>query len=750
MSEAAEYLGVSAQTLRRWDTEGRLTAVRRPGSNYRYYKRSDLDPFRLEYRRAEEVDEPGQLFQTALANIESNDLLREPQREAHRAVREHFMDKDAPAIIQVPVGCGKTGIIATLPFGIASARVLVIAPNLTIRKGIFGALDITSRECFWAKTRVLSDFADGPYAAVLDGLDANLHDCIESHFVVTNIQQLASSADRWLPQFPLNFFDMILVDEGHHAAAASWQKVFRRFPEAKVVSLTATPFRADQRPLEGEVIYRYPFARAMVNGFIKQIHSRNVAPSEVYFTYRDDTRRHPLDEVLELREEQWFRRGVALSPECNRHIAEASIQRCNALRSQSGIQHQIIAAACSVDHARQVRAIYEECGYRAAEIHSDMPEEDCDEVLDRLRLGRLDCIVQVQMLGEGFDHPRLSVAAIFRPFRSLSPFIQFIGRAMRVVVQEDPNHPDNQGLIVSHIGLNNDARWDEFRELDLEDQVLLHGWAVGEGELEEPEETEGGGTPRRFDLGLLVENEFVSHFIDQAFLDPDDERVLDELLARKIGPIQLSDVVDRDALRHALRERQAALASEPAPITVTPQRRRRSARTRLRERTNSVAARVLSDLGLSRQGRDVAKAVPGAGPLSANTQYVTRLLHKEINEFLGIKSGQRGELSADQAARALAELDRFGDHVRDRIKEAIAGGADGQRKRILRTVSVQTAQRKRKCHHDPDRHAIPGGTKCLVEKDSASGNSRNYCPKCARTILDRAERDLKGLRDALA
>lgn len=674
VSEAADYLGVSAQTLRRWDAEGKLTAFRRPGSEYRYYKRADLEPFRLEYRRAQEVEhDPGLLFQTAIANIESNDLLREPQREAHRAVREHFASSNEPAIIQIPVGCGKTGIISTLPFGVASGRVLVIAPNLTIRKGIFDALDITNRECFWTKTRVLSDFSDGPYVAVLDGADANLHDCIESHFVVTNIQQLASSADRWLPQFPENFFDMILVDEGHHTAAESWQKVFRRFPDAKVVSLTATPFRTDLRELEGEVIYRYPFARAMLNGFIKQIHSRNVAPSELYFTYQGDTKRHSLDEVLELREEQWFRRGVALSPECNRHIAEASIQRCNALRAQTGIQHQIIAAACSVDHARQIRAIYEECGYRAAEIHSDMPEEERDEVINKLRIGRLDCIVQVQMLGEGFDHPRLSVAAIFRPFRSLSPFIQFIGRVMRVVIQNEPNHPDNQGLIVSHIGLNNDALWTEFRELDLEDQLLLHGWAVGEGEVDEDTSEEGTGEPRRFDLGLLVEDELISHFIDRAFLDPNDDRVLDEMLAVKLGPIPLGDLVDRETLRQALRDHQGALAAEPAPIVVSPQRRRRSARARLRERTGSVVARILKDAGLARQGRDVAKALPGAGPLATNTQYVTRLLNREINDFLGIKSQQRGELSGNQAEQALEELDNLGDRVRDRILEALEG-----------------------------------------------------------------------------
>jgi DNA repair protein RadD len=668
IGDAAAYVGVSPQTLRRWDTERRLTAVRQPGNRYRYYRRADLEPFRLEYQRAETTD-PGRLFQTATANIEANDLLREPQREAHRHVREHFAESGTPAILQIPVGCGKTGIMATLPFGIAGGRALVITPNLTIRKGVASALDITSRECFWAKTRVLGDFTEGPYFAVLDSADANLHDCIESHFVVTNIQQLASAADRWLPQFPPNFFDLILVDEGHHAAATSWQKVFRRFPDAKVVSLTATPFRSDEQPLEGEVIYRYPFARAMMNGFIKQIHSRNVMPSEVYFTVGDDVRHHTLEEVLQLREEQWFRRGVALSPECNRHIAEASIQRCNALRAQTGIQHQIIAAACSVDHARQVRSIYEECGYRAAEIHSGLSDDEKEAVLDRLQINQLDCIVQVQMLGEGFDHPRLSVAAVFRPFRSLAPYIQFVGRVMRVVIQDAPDHPDNQGIVVSHIGLNNDARWDEFRELDLDDQSLIHDWLTREP-TDEDEPERSTGEPRRFDLGALVDHELVSHFADKPFLDPDDDRIIDELLARSLAPgLTVADVVDRGALRERLRERVAAMAEQPQLIPVTPQRRRQGARKRLNERTGSVVARVLTDLGVARAGRDLARVV--GGPPAANVQVVTKLLSTEINDRLGIPSGARKTLSADQAEVALERLDEFGDAVRDRLKQKL-------------------------------------------------------------------------------
>lgn len=667
VAAAAEYVGISAQTLRRWDRDGRLPAVRRPGSSHRYFRRADLEQFRLEYRRAQDSAGEVSIFVTANADIEANDLLREPQREAHRAVREHFANSNEPGILQIPVGCGKTGIISTLPFGIAEGRVLVITPNLTIRQGVTEALDITNRECFWTKTRVLSDFTAGPWTAVLDGPKANMHDAIESDFVVTNVQQLASRADRWLPQFPPDFFDLILVDEGHHAAAESWQKVFRRFPDAKVISLTATPFRADEQQLHGDVLYRFSFTRAMVNGYIKQIHSRNVAPEELYFTYADDTRRHTLAEVLELREEAWFRRGVALSPECNRHIVEASIQRCDAMRAETGLKHQVIAAACSVDHARQVRALYEECGYVAAEIHSEMDEDEQEVVLERLRTGALDCIVQVQMLGEGFDHPRLSVAAIFRPFRSLAPYIQFVGRVMRVVQQNEPDHPNNQGHVVSHIGLNNDERWSEFRELDLEDQELIQGWIAGNDPDPEPGDV-GEGQPRRFDNGMLVNNEILASFIDQTYLDPTDDRVLDEFLDKEVAPgLQLRDVTTIEQLRAGLLAQQAARPADvPTPIPVSPQRRRKSARTRLNQRVGSVANRVLDELGLPRAGRQLAKTV--RGPMQANIKVVTRLLNKAVRDEVG---DERGEASADALQGAFDNLDAIADRVRDEIAKNI-------------------------------------------------------------------------------
>ena len=680
VGDAADYLGVSIQTMRRWDRSGKLKSIRHPASKYRYYRLADLEPFRTTFSAApDDSADISRLFQTAPFNVEANDLLREPQKAAHKHTRRHFVSSSDPAILQIPVGCGKTGVMATLPFGIASGRVLIITPNLTILKGVAAALDITNPNCFWRARKVLRSFSAGPYRAILNGRNANIHDCIRSHFVVTNIQQLASSADRWLPQFPDRFFDMILVDEGHHNVADSWRKVFARFPDAKVVSLTATPFRSDGEPLLGTPIYRYTYASAMVSGYIKRLHAINVAPQQIEFRYRNDQRRHTLEEVLALREEAWFRRGIALAPECNRHIVEASIRRCLMMREHAGFHHQVIAAACSVDHARQVRALYEQRGFRAAEIHSDMPEEDREVVVNALRDNRLDCVVQVQMLGEGFDHPRLSVAAIFRPFRSLSAYIQFVGRVMRVNFENDPQHPDNEGFLVSHVGLNNDARWNDFREIELADQQmfreLLTSMNLGpEFEGQGSGEGVGEGTSRRFDTGMRVVDEIVSHFITRSFLDANDDRVLETILNQPIPgtPLTVRDITDPKKLREQiLRSQERLHQQEPEEMFVQPQVERVTQQMRLNERMKSVANRLLSELEVSRVGRDIGKVFKNVRG-KPNGQALIILMNIEVNDFMGIPEGTRKNVPHEKLQNAYARLDAIGDGLVLKIRNAVS------------------------------------------------------------------------------
>ena len=90
---------------------------------------------------------------------------------------------------------------------------------------MFESLDVTNRQkCFWRKRNILTDEAmiGGPFATTLD--TGNLSVCEKSHFIVSNVQQLATNPEKWLHKFPRDFFDMIIVDEAHHSPAESWRK----------------------------------------------------------------------------------------------------------------------------------------------------------------------------------------------------------------------------------------------------------------------------------------------------------------------------------------------------------------------------------------------------------------------------------------------------------------------------------------------------------------------------------------------
>lgn len=644
--EAAKYLGISSSNLYSLAQQGRIPG-NRLGKMWRF-DRNELDAW---IRVNKSLDE---FFLASDASIEGNLLLRDPQKEAYAAAYEFFLNGGKSAIIQLPVGCGKSGLIALLPFGIAKGRVLVIAPNLTIRGELKKNLDITNKRfCFWNKCRVLSQetMSAGPYVAVLDGKDANIHDCEQSHIVLTNIQQLASSADKWLPAFPNKFFDLILVDEGHHSAAPSWKKVFDRFPEAKVVNLTATPFRSDNKDIEGEFIYRYSFKRAMLKGYIKKLQAIYVAPEELYFTYQGSQRHHTLQEVLELKEEDWFSKGVALAPECNKHIVEASLDRLERLR-QSGTNHQLIAVACSVSHAKAIRSLYNERGYEAAEIYSEMPEDKRSETIQKLRAGILDCIIQVQMLGEGFDHPHLSIAAIFRPFRSLPPYVQFVGRTMRVIVQNDPRHPDNYGYVVTHIGLNLDKQLDDFRDMEREDKAFFENLIAGI-EPEPPKEVIEGKARLKLTPDMVVQSELVSEFFEEDFIHTDDQELIAEMKAHaeSLG-------FDSNIIEEALRNRNAEKVRKvkaSASFPILPQSQRKEARKRLQEETKRAANVLLNHLDLQYGGNELAyKYVPGL--TGTNFVAAVQLINREVDKMLGIKAGQRGTLKTDDYVKGQGYL----------------------------------------------------------------------------------------------
>lgn len=658
--ETMDYLGIGRTALYSMAREGKIPA-RKIGKKW-VFEKLGLDAWLRGSRPIETF------FLDLDFQIEGNEELRDPQREGYLRTYEHFHAGKNKAILQIPVGCGKTGLASLLPLGLAEGRVVVIAPNLTIKEGLYDAMDITNRQkCFWRKAGVLApdQMISGPLATTLDS--GNITVAAKSHVVITNVQQLATNVEKWLTQFPDDFFDMIIVDEAHHSAAKSWQRVIERFPKAKVILLTATPFRSDRQELDGELIYRYPFRNATLKGYIKRLKASYVAPSTIELGFSDERgRSYTQEEVLKLKEEDWFSRGVALAPLCNKHIVESSLAKLEELR-QSGTQHQLIAVACSINHANQIRSLYEERGFSADVIHSKQTPEKQGEILAALRNGTLDCIIQVQMLGEGFDHPKLGVAAIFRPFRTLAPYIQFVGRIMRVVVQNDPGHPDNIGHIVTHLGMNLDQRLKEFKDFENDDQAFWDK-VIGGEEPEPPQEVLNGTTRLRAGERVVVHGEIIESLWEEDFTSLEDQQIIEDLRERfkllGLDPSVIEEMV-RQAVRPTMRKH-----APTEPYAKQPQREWEEAKKRLNEQAKRLANLLLNHVELNMQGTELVYKYKTL-KLSGRNNFIAALtmVNHEINKRL---AKERSEASIEDFLAILDNLDDLLQTLARRVRKAKA------------------------------------------------------------------------------
>lgn len=420
-------------------------------------------------------------FEIADPYIYDNNELREPQVQGYYKVYEHFVvrNKRTHAIIVLPAGVGKTGLMGLLPFHICEGRALIITPQLTIKDAVVDSLDPDNPESFWYKRKIFKKVEETPtLVEFTGGIKKEILDV--ANVVILNIHKLQSRlSSSPLNYLPEDYFDMIIIDEAHHSTANTWVETINHFNRAKVVKLTGTPIRTDGVELAGELVYKYKLSQAMAKGYVKSLRNIEYIPEKLFLTIdKDETRQYTVDELLELglRDEDWIRRSVAFSKECSDSVVKESIHLLeNKRRDASKIPHKIIAVACSIDHAEQIKQLYIEKGYRAEVIHSRQALERQNEIKQDIENHRLDVIIHVAMLGEGYDHPYLSIAAIFRPFRSELPYEQFIGRVLRVISEKEVEKTDdNIADVVSHHNLQLADLWEKYKIELQESEVIKH------------------------------------------------------------------------------------------------------------------------------------------------------------------------------------------------------------------------------------------------------------------------------------
>lgn len=210
---------------------------------------------------------------------------------------------------------------------------------------------------------------------------------------------------------------LIITDECHHAAAASYGKVYDAFPDALHLGVTATMARGDGVGLGSvweEVVYKKSVLWMMSKGYLTDVEAKRVSLTDVDMgavkVSRGDYQSGDLGRAL-------------MEAEAHRPIAQAYLEYAKDRRG--------IVFTPTVETAHATAGELNTAGVKSAVISGDTPREERRQIFEDFRTGRVQVLSNCMVLTEGFDAPWAEVAVIARPTQSQPLYVQMVGRVLR-------------------------------------------------------------------------------------------------------------------------------------------------------------------------------------------------------------------------------------------------------------------------------------------------------------------------------
>lgn len=215
---------------------------------------------------------------------------------------------------------------------------------------------------------------------------------------------------------------LIVIDEAHHALAATYMELWRRYPSVRKLGLTATPCRMDRRGFTGlfdVLLTSWSIAEFILKGHLSLFD---------YFTICSDSREQRLIDALGKCGADGDYQVKEMESVLN-HRQSISRLYSSVVRYACG--RKGIVYAISISHARRIAAYYRDRGLPAEAIDSRTPPPERHRLVEAFRRGALQVLVNVDVFSEGFDCPDVEFVQLARPTLSLSKYLQQVGRGLR-------------------------------------------------------------------------------------------------------------------------------------------------------------------------------------------------------------------------------------------------------------------------------------------------------------------------------
>ena len=234
--------------------------------------------------------------------------------------------------------------------------------------------------------------------------------------VVGSVQTL--QRDKRLQKFAKDHFDVIIVDEAHHAISDGYQLVLGHFEKAKVLGVTATADRGDKRSLGTyfeSLAYEYSLVQAIKSGYLSKIKALTLplkldlsAVSQQAGDFKTKDLGTVLDPYLE-------------------SIANEMIEHC--------MDRKTVVFLPLVATSQKFRDLLNQKGFRAAEVNGN--SKDRAEILSDFENDKYNVLCNSMLLTEGWDCPSVDTVVVLRPTKVRALYSQMVGRGTRLFPDKD-------------------------------------------------------------------------------------------------------------------------------------------------------------------------------------------------------------------------------------------------------------------------------------------------------------------------
>lgn len=224
-----------------------------------------------------------------------------------------------------------------------------------------------------------------------------------------------------------NFYDFIIVDEFHHAAAKSYQELLNHFKPHILLGLTATPERMDGQDItkyfDGKIASEMRLTEAINQKLLSPFH---------YFCVSD---------TVDLSTLKWSRRGYDIKELENVYTNNTirSNQIVNSLYKYVTDIDDVkgLGFCVSVEHAIYMANFFNQKNIPSVALHGNSDKDTRSKAKKDLQQGNIKFIFVVDLYNEGVDIPEVNTILFLRPTESLTVFLQQLGRGLRLAENKE-------------------------------------------------------------------------------------------------------------------------------------------------------------------------------------------------------------------------------------------------------------------------------------------------------------------------